>query len=70
MELLDDAGWDFGQAFLWVEGQQFPGQVEGVIEVTAFVLTLRDEFMLKLLQKLQVVEVLLCQCLNRRILTY
>lgn len=70
MELLDDAGRDLGQAFLRVQGQQFPGQVERIIQVTAFVLTLRDELMLKLLQELQVVEVLFRQRLNKAKLTY
>lgn len=65
VELLDDAGGDLGETLLRVERQQFPSQVEGVREVAGFVLSLRDELMLELLQELQMVEILLSQRLNQ-----
>lgn len=52
MELLDDAGGDLGQAFLRVERQQLPGQVERVVQVATLVLPLRDELVLELLEEL------------------
>lgn len=55
VELLDDRRWNLGQALLRVQGQQLPCQVERVVEVSALVLSLRDELVLELLEELEMV---------------
>ena len=65
VELLDDAGGDLGETLLGVQGQQLPGQVQRVIQVSAFILALGDELMLELLQELQMIQVFLSECLHR-----
>ena len=65
MELLNNAGGDLGQALLRVERQQLPGQVERVVEIAAFVLSLRDEFVFELLEELEMVEILFGEGLDR-----
>jgi hypothetical protein len=61
MELLYDRGGNFSKTFLRIQRQQLPGEVQRVIQVSAFILTLCNELMLKLLQELQMVQVLFCE---------
>ena len=63
MELLDNGLWDFSEVVLGVEGEQLPGQSERVVEIPAFILTLCDKLMFKLLQEFEMVEVFFCECL-------
>lgn len=63
VELLNDRRWNLGQALLRVQRQQLPCEVERVIEISALVLALSDEFVLKLFEELEMVEILFSKSL-------
>ena len=49
MELFDDLLWNFGEGVLGIQRKQLPGKVQGIIQISALVLTLGNELMLELL---------------------
>lgn len=56
---------DLCEGVLGVEGQQLPGQAQGVVQISGLVLALSDELMLKLLEELEMGEIFLGKGLNR-----
>ena len=64
VELILNFVRNFSKTVFGIQRQQLPGQTQRVIEISTFVLSLRNELMLKLLEKLQMGEILFRQGLS------
>ena len=53
VELVLDLAWDLRKRVFWIQGKKFPGQVQGIVESSWFVLSLGNELSFESLQEFQ-----------------